>query len=116
MTGGQSCIPEQNPENASSHCPGSEWCIHNLDNKQINKKNVISFTGMTDNEYRTEFSLWAITNSPLIVSTDVRNMTSIMKEVLLNNEIIQVNQQYMTPAGDRIQSKSCGKNTCQVCF
>ena len=36
---------------------------------------------MTDTEYRTEFSLWSIMGSSLIVATDVRNMTDIMKEV-----------------------------------
>ena len=43
-------------------------------------------------EYRTEFSLWSLGASSLIVATDVRNMTDIMKEVLLNTEIIAVNQ------------------------
>lgn len=46
----------------------------------------------TDTEYRTEFSLWSLGASSLIVATDVRNMTDIMKEVLLNAEVIAVNQ------------------------
>ena len=37
--------------------------------------------GQTDAEYRTEFSIWSITASNLIVATDIRNMTDIMKEV-----------------------------------
>ena len=48
--------------------------------------------GQTDTEYRTEFSLWSLGASSLIVATDVRNMTDIMKEVLLNTEVIAVNQ------------------------
>lgn len=36
---------------------------------------------MTDTEYKTEFSLWCIMSAPLLVVTDVRNMTDIMKEV-----------------------------------
>ena len=37
--------------------------------------------GMTDTEYRTEFSIWCILAAPLLVATDVRNLTDIMKEV-----------------------------------
>ena len=75
MTGGAGC-----DDFSMSHCPGQ-----------------------TDIEYKTEFSIWcdlssvlivqctllsmycrSITASPLLVSTDIRNMTSIMKEILLN--------------------------------
>ena len=31
--------------------------------------------GQTDDEYKTEFVVWSLTQSPLIVDTDVRNMT-----------------------------------------
>ena len=54
MTGGQGC-KDHTP---MVHCPGQ-----------------------TDEEYRTEFAMWCIMGSPLIVSTDIRNMTDIMKEV-----------------------------------
>lgn len=37
--------------------------------------------GQTDLEYQTEFSIWVITASPLIVASDIRNMTDIMKKV-----------------------------------
>ena len=37
--------------------------------------------GQTDEEYRTEFSLWSISNSALIVATDVYNLTDLQKEV-----------------------------------
>ena len=46
----------------------------------------------TDEEYRTEFVLWSLTQSPLIVDTDVRNMTTIMKQALLNEELIAIHQ------------------------
>ena len=39
--------------------------------------------GQTDEEYRTEFSLWSIANSALLVATDVRNLTDLQKEVRL---------------------------------
>ena len=40
--------------------------------------------GQTDAEYRTEFSLWSIAASNLLVATDIRNMTDIMKQVPLS--------------------------------
>jgi alpha-galactosidase len=51
--------------------------------------------------YRTQFSVYAVAASPLIVATDVRNMTEIMSHILLNAEALEVNQQ-STPPGDVI--------------
>ncbi|MES2476998.1 MAG: glycoside hydrolase family 27 protein [Verrucomicrobiota bacterium] len=48
--------------------------------------------GMTDTEYRTHMSLWAITAAPLIAGNDIRNMTPAIQEILLNREVIAVNQ------------------------
>jgi len=81
MTGGQGCKGQTVDE--ALHCPVQ-----------------------TDNQYRTEFSLYAIVASPLIIGTDVRNMTGIMKECLLNTEVIAVNQDHLAPPGDT--KISCG--------
>lgn len=72
--------------------------------------------GMTDTEYKTEFAIWVITASPLIVATDIRNMTQIMKQALLNSEMIAVNQDYLAPAGNRIGGWNCseGPAACQI--
>ena len=48
--------------------------------------------GMTDTEYRTHFSLWAIMAAPLIAGNDLRNMTQATKNILMNTEVIAVNQ------------------------
>lgn len=53
-------------------------------------------------EYRTEFTIWAMASSPLLVSTDVRNLTSIQRDVLLNTEVIAIDQQPV--AGDELKS------------
>ncbi|ETO07252.1 hypothetical protein RFI_30140, partial [Reticulomyxa filosa] len=86
MTGGQGC-PSINPDVPAGHCPGQ-----------------------THSEYRSEFAIWGITASPLIVATDVRNMTDIMNQVLLNQEILAVNQQNETPAGARLGVNFCAQN------
>ncbi len=53
--------------------------------------------------------------SPLIVATDVRNMTEVMYEALLNTEILAVNQENQTPAGDRLKTEDCDKNVTNAC-
>ena len=47
----------------------------------------------------------AVAASPLIVSTDIRNMTDIMKKLLLNAEVIAVNQQVTAP-GDVVGARN----------
>ena len=47
---------------------------------------------MTDAEYRTHMSLWAITAAPLLAGNDIRSMTPATKDILLNREVIAVDQ------------------------
>ena len=44
-------------------------------------------------EYVTEMSMWAMASAPLLVSTDIRNLTAIQKHVLLNPDVIAIDQQ-----------------------
>lgn len=48
--------------------------------------------GMTYQEYRSHFSIWALMKAPLIIGCDVRNMTAETYEILTNEEVISVNQ------------------------
>lgn len=54
--------------------------------------------GMTYEEYRGHFSIWALMKAPLLIGCDVRNMTAETFEILSNKEVIAVNQ------GDLFQS------------
>lgn len=36
--------------------------------------------GMSDDEYRSEFSIWAVAGGQLVVSTDLRNMSALQRE------------------------------------
>ena len=47
---------------------------------------------MTDDEYRTHMSLWALTAAPLLAGNDIRNMTDATKAILMNTEVIAVDQ------------------------
>jgi hypothetical protein len=79
---------------------------------------------MTETEYKTEFSMWAIFASPMVVTTPILNcsktdqmnanftpgkcvpsITPLQKEILLNKEILAINQD-TTPAGRLLSSPS----------
>jgi alpha-galactosidase len=47
---------------------------------------------MTDDEYRTHLSLWALTAAPLLTGNDIRTMSAVTKSILLNKEVIAVDQ------------------------
>jgi hypothetical protein len=49
--------------------------------------------------------MWAMSSSPLLVSTDIRNLTAIQKAVLQNPEVIAVDQQ--PTAGDVVDKPLC---------
>ena len=51
--------------------------------------------GMTDVEYRSHFSLWAILAAPLIAGNDLRNMRPEIHDILTNKEVIAVDQDAM---------------------
>jgi len=69
--------------------------------------------GQTDNEYRTEMSLYTVVSSPLMIGTDIRLMTPIMKELLLNKEAIAINQDYEAVPGDA--QPACKAIVPEVC-
>src|ERR1700758_4514026 len=48
--------------------------------------------GMTDIEYKTHMSLWAILAAPLLAGNDLRDMKPAILEILTNHEVIAVNQ------------------------
>lgn len=58
--------------------------------------------GMTPDEYRVHFSLWAIAAAPLIAGHDVRNMDEATRAILLNKEVIAVNQDAKGIQGRRV--------------
>jgi alpha-galactosidase len=60
---------------------------------------------MTTEEYRTHFSLWALLAAPLIAGNDLRSMTKEVKEILLNEEVIAVNQDKLGKAATRLSQQ-----------
>ncbi len=67
--------------------------------------------GMTRNEYRAHFSLWAMMAAPLIAGNDVRLMLDTTardplgtREILLNKEVIAVDQDSLGAQGTIVQA------------
>lgn len=50
---------------------------------------------ITDDEARTQFGIWSIIAAPLIMGNDLRKVSPSMRNILLNTEAIQVDQDPM---------------------
>ncbi|KAH7689998.1 Glycoside hydrolase family 27 protein [Dioscorea alata] len=62
--------------------------------------------GMTTEEYRAHFSLWALAKAPLLIGCDVRSMSSETKDILGNSEVIAVNQDGLGVQGRKVKSNN----------
>jgi len=59
--------------------------------------------GMTKDEYRTHFSMWAMFSAPLLAGNDISNMSADTKEILLNKEVIAIDQDSLGIQGSRVK-------------
>nr|XP_010909866.1 alpha-galactosidase isoform X1 [Elaeis guineensis] len=59
--------------------------------------------GMTTDEYRSHFSIWALAKAPLLIGCDVRAMSDETKEILSNDEVIAVNQDTLGVQGKKVK-------------
>jgi len=57
---------------------------------------------------RTEMAFWTLWSAPLLVATDVRNMSADMSAILMNPEVIAIDQDPAFIGGDRIANYSDG--------
>lgn len=58
--------------------------------------------GMTNTEYISYFSLWAISKAPLLIGGDVTNMSQATLNIYLNREVIAINQDPLGIQGKKI--------------
>ena len=58
--------------------------------------------GMTDAEYVTHFSLWAISKAPLLIGCDVSKMSTATLLTLTNPEVIAINQNPLGVQGKKV--------------
>jgi alpha-galactosidase len=59
--------------------------------------------GMSKEENRAHFSMWAIFSAPLLAGNDISNMTADTKEILLNKEVIAIDQDALGQQGRRVK-------------
>jgi len=62
--------------------------------------------GMTDVEYRSHFSLWAVMAAPLLIGTDLREASPQAMEILLNRDVIAVDQDRLGVQGTVLRSEA----------
>ena len=66
---------------------------------------------MSDAEYRSHFSLWAMMAAPLIAGNDLRSMSQATKDILMNAEVIAIDQDGAGKQGTRIRTEG-GLEVC----
>lgn len=64
--------------------------------------------GMTPTEYRTHFSLWAIMAAPLLIGSDLRNVSADTFTILRNTDVIAVDQDPLGRQGVVISNDGAG--------
>jgi len=59
--------------------------------------------GMSEDEYRTHMSLWALSAAPLLLGNDVRDMSARTLALLLNREVIAIDQDALGRQGKALR-------------
>ncbi|MBT2117183.1 glycoside hydrolase family 27 protein [Dyella sp. LX-66] len=59
--------------------------------------------GMSEDEYRTHMSLWALSAAPLLLGNDVRSMSGGTLALLLNREVIAIDQDALGRQGKAVR-------------
>ncbi len=61
--------------------------------------------GMSDDEYRTHMSLWAMLAAPLLAGNDLSTMTPATLATLTNRDVIAIDQDALGRQGDRLSQE-----------
>ena len=70
--------------------------------------------GMTTAEYRSHFTMWALLKAPLIISTDVTNMSQATLGILSQKEVIAINQDSLGISGRLVEERPPDPSLLQV--
>eukprot|EP00942_MAST-04A_sp_MAST-4A-sp1_P001200 g1200.t1 len=58
---------------------------------------------------RTEYTFWSIWSAPLLISTDLRKISTKKMQIIGNEEVIAINQDPSNTGGDRIFNDTNGR-------
>ena len=62
--------------------------------------------GLSYEEQRSQMTMWSIMAAPIMISSDVRNMSNETKELYLNKDMIAINQDSLGVQGHRVSNVS----------
>ncbi|KAK2413699.1 alpha-galactosidase [Trifolium repens] len=62
--------------------------------------------GMTTEEYRSHFSIWALAKAPLLVGCNIQAMDNTTHELISNSEVIAVNQDKLGVQGKKVKTNN----------
>ena len=62
-------------------------------------------SGLSYEEQKSQMTMWSIMAAPIMISSDVRNMSAETKELYLNKEMIAINQDSLGVQGHRISDE-----------
>jgi hypothetical protein len=106
------CVVDDSQRNGVGEATGPGY-FNDLDFLQIGYKALSDEKSggqplMTDDEYRSEFSVFCLLAAPLIMSNDLSKWTPAMADTLLNPEMIAIDQDPMAIAGKLVWNSSEG--------
>lgn len=58
--------------------------------------------GMSDEEFRTQMTMWAIAAAPLVIGSDPRELSETSLDILRNEAVLAVNQDPLGVQGERV--------------
>jgi len=57
---------------------------------------------------RTEYAFWTLWSAPLLIATDIRNMSDQMRFIIANKEVIAIDQDELAQSGERVVNNTDG--------
>jgi alpha-galactosidase len=93
----------------------ADWDLLMIGGQACNDTDPHGCAGQSDEEYRTEFSFWSLASSPLLLATDPRVLTPVMREALFNAELIAVNQAPPQPGMGLVYVRPAACGGAQPC-
>lgn len=75
-------------------CYSAPGCFNDIDMLTVGMygKGNVGSQGCDDTDYRTQFTLWCMFSSPLMLGCDVRSISDAALKLLTNKEFIKINQ------------------------
>ena len=75
-------------------CYSAPGCFNDIDMLTIGMygKGNVGSQGCDDTDYRSQFALWCLFSSPLMLGCDIRNISDAALKLVTNKEFIRINQ------------------------